>query len=70
MRLWPEQLGQRTMRDVSDLPRPAATRTGMVATLPIGFVGRTAPGFGKRTSGRPAEIVAETSPSGPSPSRL
>ena len=34
----------------------------MVATLPIGFTGRTAPGFGKRTGSRPAEIVAQTQP--------
>jgi predicted unusual protein kinase regulating ubiquinone biosynthesis (AarF/ABC1/UbiB family) len=43
---------------VSDLPRRAVTRTAKLATLPIGFAGRTAMGFGKRIGGRPAEIVA------------
>ena len=46
------------MRYVSDLPRRAVTRTAKLATLPIGFAGRTALGFGKRIGGRPAEIVA------------
>ena len=46
------------MRDVSDLPRRTVTRTAKLATLPIGFAGRTALGFGKRIGGRPAEIVA------------
>ncbi|WP_030168423.1 ABC1 kinase family protein [Spirillospora albida] len=43
---------------MSDLPRRAVTRTAKLATLPIGFAGRTALGFGKRTIGRPAEAVA------------
>jgi predicted unusual protein kinase regulating ubiquinone biosynthesis (AarF/ABC1/UbiB family) len=43
---------------VSDLPRRAVTRTAKLATLPIGFAGRTALGFGKRIGGRPAEMVA------------
>ncbi|TDE17979.1 AarF/ABC1/UbiB kinase family protein [Actinomadura sp. 6K520] len=34
------------------------TRTAKLASLPIGFAGRTALGFGKRTIGRPAEAVA------------
>src|SRR5215831_5126346 len=42
---------------VSDLPRRAFTRTAKLATLPIGFAGRTALGLGKRIGGRPAEIV-------------
>jgi predicted unusual protein kinase regulating ubiquinone biosynthesis (AarF/ABC1/UbiB family) len=46
------------MRGVNDLPRRAVTRTAKLATLPIGFAGRTALGFGKRIGGRPAEIVA------------
>src|SRR6266567_8581576 len=46
------------MRDVSDLPRRAVTRTAKLAALPLGFAGRTALGFGKRVGGRPAEIVA------------
>lgn len=43
---------------VDDLPRRAVTRTAKLATLPVGLVGRTALGFGKRIGGRPAEIVA------------
>jgi predicted unusual protein kinase regulating ubiquinone biosynthesis (AarF/ABC1/UbiB family) len=43
---------------VSDLPRRAVTRTAKLATLPLGFAGRTAIGFGKRVGGRPAELVA------------
>jgi predicted unusual protein kinase regulating ubiquinone biosynthesis (AarF/ABC1/UbiB family) len=58
MRLWKKQERQRTMSGVSDLPRRAVTRTAKLATLPIGFAGRTALGFGKRIGGRPAEIVA------------
>ncbi|MBC6469436.1 ABC1 kinase family protein [Actinomadura alba] len=43
---------------MSDLPRRAVTRTAKLASLPIGFAGRTALGVGKRTLGRPAELVA------------
>jgi predicted unusual protein kinase regulating ubiquinone biosynthesis (AarF/ABC1/UbiB family) len=43
---------------VTDLPRRAVTRTAKLATLPLGFAGRTAIGFGKRVGGRPAELVA------------
>jgi predicted unusual protein kinase regulating ubiquinone biosynthesis (AarF/ABC1/UbiB family) len=43
---------------VSDLPRRAVTRTAKLASLPIGFAGRTALGVGKRTFGKPAEMVA------------
>ena len=43
---------------MSDLPRRAVTRTAKLATLPLGFAGRTALGFGKRVGGRPAELVA------------
>ncbi|MBE1536013.1 putative unusual protein kinase regulating ubiquinone biosynthesis (AarF/ABC1/UbiB family) [Actinomadura algeriensis] len=43
---------------MSDMPRRAVTRTAKLATLPLGFAGRTALGFGKRTIGRPAEAVA------------
>ena len=46
------------MADVSDLPRKAVTRTAKLASLPLGFAGRTALGFGRRVGGRPAEIVA------------
>ncbi len=34
------------------------TRTAKLATLPLGFAGRTAWGLGKRVGGRPAELVA------------
>jgi len=43
---------------VSDLPRKAVTRGAKLATLPIGFAGRAALGFGKRLGGAPAEAVA------------
>jgi predicted unusual protein kinase regulating ubiquinone biosynthesis (AarF/ABC1/UbiB family) len=46
------------MGAVSDLPRRAVTRTAKLASLPLGFAGRTALGVGKRTIGRPAEMVA------------
>jgi predicted unusual protein kinase regulating ubiquinone biosynthesis (AarF/ABC1/UbiB family) len=34
------------------------TRTAKLATLPLGFAGRTAIGLGKRVGGKPAEMVA------------
>ncbi|MGZ4616970.1 MAG: ABC1 kinase family protein [Actinomycetes bacterium] len=43
---------------MTDLPRRAVTRTAKLASLPLGFAGRTAIGFGKRVGGRPAELVA------------
>jgi predicted unusual protein kinase regulating ubiquinone biosynthesis (AarF/ABC1/UbiB family) len=43
---------------VSELPRKAVARTARLASLPLGFAGRTAVGFGKRVGGRPAEAVA------------
>ncbi len=46
------------MDRVSDLPRRAVTRSAKLASLPLGFAGRTALGVGKRTFGRPAEAVA------------
>jgi predicted unusual protein kinase regulating ubiquinone biosynthesis (AarF/ABC1/UbiB family) len=42
---------------VTDLPRRAVTRSAKLATLPLGFAGRTAIGFGKRVGGKPAELV-------------
>lgn len=45
--------------EVSDLPRRAVTRSVKLATLPLGFAGRTALGIGKRIGGRSAEIVAQ-----------
>ena len=50
--------GRATMDPVTDLPRRAVTRTAKLATLPLGFAGRTALGLGKRVGGRPAELVA------------
>ncbi|GAA3198824.1 AarF/ABC1/UbiB kinase family protein [Actinocorallia longicatena] len=46
------------MTHVSDLPLRAVTRTAKLATLPLGFAGRTALGVGKKTFGRSAEKVA------------
>ena len=43
---------------VTDLPRKAVTRTAKLASLPLGFAGRTALGLGKRVGGKPAEMVA------------
>jgi hypothetical protein len=42
---------------VTDLPRRAVVRTAKLATVPLGFAGRTALGLGKRLGGRPAELV-------------
>ena len=39
------------------ITRSAFGRTARLATLPVGFAGRTALGVGKRVAGRPAEIV-------------
>jgi predicted unusual protein kinase regulating ubiquinone biosynthesis (AarF/ABC1/UbiB family) len=47
-----------TLGHVTDLPRKAIARTAKLATLPLGFAGRTALGFGRRVGGRPAEVVA------------
>ena len=44
---------------MNDLPRRTVTRTAKLATLPVGLVGRTALGLGKRLGGRPAEVVAQ-----------
>lgn len=44
--------------DVNDIPRKSVARTAKLATLPLGFAGRTALGFGRRVGGRPAEVVA------------
>ncbi|MEO6412700.1 MAG: AarF/ABC1/UbiB kinase family protein [Pedococcus sp.] len=43
---------------MNELPRRAVTRTARLASLPLGFAGRTAVGFGKRVGGKPAEAVA------------
>lgn len=43
---------------VSDLPHRAMTRSAKLATLPLGFAGRTALGLGRRLGGASAERVA------------
>ena len=45
------------MARMPDLPRKAVTRTAKLATLPLGYAGRTALGMGKRLGGAPAEAV-------------
>ncbi len=45
------------MGHVSDIPRSGAARTAKLASLPIGFAGRTAAGWGKRLAGRSSEQV-------------
>lgn len=42
----------------ADLPRKALARSLRLASLPVGFAGRTALGLGKRLGGKPAELVA------------
>ena len=47
-----------TMADDSKaIPRRAVARTARMASLPLGYAGRTALGLGKRIGGRPAEVV-------------
>jgi len=41
-----------------DIPRRALSRSFRLASLPVGFAGRTALGLGKRIGGKPAELVA------------
>ncbi len=43
---------------MNDLPRRALSRSVRLASLPVGFAGRTAWGLGKRVGGKPAEVVA------------
>jgi predicted unusual protein kinase regulating ubiquinone biosynthesis (AarF/ABC1/UbiB family) len=43
---------------VSELPRKAVTRTVKLAALPLGMVGRTTVGIGRRLGGQSAELVA------------
>jgi len=47
------------MGRVSDLPHRAVTRSAKLATLPLGFAGRTALGLGRRLGGASAEMVAQ-----------
>ncbi len=43
---------------VSDIPRRGASRTAKLASLPLGFAGRTAAGWGKRIAGQTSEQVS------------
>ncbi len=43
---------------MTELPRRAVTRTVKLASLPLGFAGRTALGLGRRVGGKSAEVVA------------
>ncbi|MFC0866239.1 ABC1 kinase family protein [Sphaerimonospora cavernae] len=43
---------------MSDLPHRAVARSAKLATLPLGFAGRTALGLGRRLGGASAELVA------------
>jgi predicted unusual protein kinase regulating ubiquinone biosynthesis (AarF/ABC1/UbiB family) len=43
---------------VTDIPRWAVSRTAKLASLPLGFAGRTVLGFGKRVTGMAADAVA------------
>lgn len=44
---------------MTDLPLRGVARTAKLATLPLGFAGRTAWAVGKRVGGKPAELVAQ-----------
>ncbi len=43
---------------VSDIPRRAVSRTARLASLPLGFAGRTALGLGKRVTGMASEVIS------------
>ncbi len=43
---------------MSDIPRTAISRTARLASVPLGYAGRTAVGLGKRVGGKSAEAVA------------
>ena len=42
---------------VTDIPRRAVSRTARLASLPLGFAGRAALGFGKRVGGIASDVV-------------
>lgn len=44
--------------DVPDIPRRGAARTAKLASLPLGFAGRTAAGWGKRLAGQTSEQIS------------
>jgi len=43
---------------VTDIPRRAVSRTAKLASLPLGFAGRTVLGMGKRVTGMASEMVS------------
>lgn len=43
---------------MSDIPRWAVTRTAKLASLPLGFAGRTVLGFGKRVTGMATDVIS------------
>ncbi len=43
---------------MSDIPRQAVTRTAKLASLPLGFAGRTILGFGKRMTGMASDAIS------------
>ncbi len=44
---------------MTDIPRRAFSRTAKLASLPIGFAGRAALGFGKRVTGLASEVITD-----------
>jgi len=44
--------------EVTDIPRRAVSRTVRLASLPIGYAGRAALGFGKRVTGMASDVVS------------
>ncbi|MEV0649751.1 AarF/ABC1/UbiB kinase family protein [Phytomonospora sp. NPDC050363] len=43
---------------MTDIPRRAISRTARLASLPLGFAGRTALGFGKRITGMAGDVIS------------
>jgi len=43
---------------VTDIPRRAVSRTAKLASLPLGFAGRAALGFGKKVTGMATEVIS------------
>jgi predicted unusual protein kinase regulating ubiquinone biosynthesis (AarF/ABC1/UbiB family) len=43
---------------VTDIPRRAVSRTAKLASLPLGFAGRTVLGFGKRVTGLASDVIS------------
>ncbi|WP_412540389.1 AarF/ABC1/UbiB kinase family protein [Longispora sp. K20-0274] len=44
---------------MTDIPRRALSRTAKLASLPLGFAGRAALGFGKRMTGLASDVISE-----------